>query len=576
MSTQGQNIVLPGMQGNVINKTLLNPTLSAPNPLNMNPLNQGFASNGVASTGAIGNGVGVVGGIGQTTGGGFTATQSFSSFQQSSISSASVESVAQSLGAALNEVPWMQFQVIAQPNMSLFMSDARLQAFIQSITQVTVASVTEEIVQQFNQTIQLLIAGINQTVSTRMASVTQNVLQQITSLSGSGGATAFQTLGATSTGGIATGVAVSSTAMGMSSSSSMSASTGSVTTGSFGFGGASVGGGIGGDATIGGPVPFIPLPSILPLPVGRPHRKKHRFDCPNKEDEGSCNCPEDTDDDKPRKKHRSECPNKDDRGTCGCSEDGGDKKTHKKHKPSCRNKDDRGTCDCPGDDDDNCPILFPNQKPINIPPPDLGNGTWIWTKEVIAGGGKVPRCARPFRKVITTKCPVNRLTVDVTCDNAYTIYVNGKLVGSGMNWAAAQRYTVTFENTNKVVVAVYAAQDTEQVGLICAGLVWNSQEKSPQGIPFITDATWKTVAANDFDMNFFREGFDDSNWENAVVQYPYGGGVWGAVAKPNANSVKGSPPPILGALTIPPAIPGVPRAPKAENAKVISLNDDSK
>ena len=207
-----------------------------------------------------------------------------------------------------------------------------------------------------------------------------------------------------------------------------------------------------------------------------------------------------------------------------------------------------------------------------MPPPDLASGAWIWTKEVIAGGGTVPGGARPFRKVITTKCPVNRLTIDITCDNIYTLYVNGKLVGSGMNWQAVQRYTVAFENTTKVTVAVYAGQDPgslAQVGLICAGVVWNSQERDPQGKPFATDATWKTDPNDKFDRKFLQPNFNDSNWENAVVEFPYGQGVWGPVAKPVVDSVPGSGPPGQGALTTTPAAPNVPAAPKVENAKVI-------
>ncbi|KAF8961825.1 hypothetical protein BDZ97DRAFT_1827333 [Flammula alnicola] len=237
--------------------------------------------------------------------------------------------------------------------------------------------------------------------------------------------------------------------------------------------------------------------------------------------------------------------------------------------PDCPNKDDKHHCDCP---DGSCPPLFPDQPPATASPPDLTKGFWIWTKEVVAGGGVVPGCARPFRKVVPgVDCPVNRLTIDITCDNMYTLYVNGKLVGSGIEFTTPQRYTVKFEDTNKVVVAVYAVQDPvslAQVGLICSGVVWNSQEKSPKETPFITDGTWKTFEGDNFDRNFIKEDFNDQSWKDAVVEGPYLTGPWaGKVAPPTETDQN------PGLKNIRPgAIPKVPDAPDAKPADVITSN----
>ena len=49
----------------------------------------------------------------------------------------------------------------------------------------------------------------------------------------------------------------------------------------------------------------------------------------------------------------------------------------------------------------------------------------------------------------------------MVCNNRYTLYVNGHLVGSGEVWNTPDHYTVEFEATKEVVVAVYAANEEQ-------------------------------------------------------------------------------------------------------------------
>jgi len=230
-------------------------------------------------------------------------------------------------------------------------------------------------------------------------------------------------------------------------------------------------------------------------------------------------------------------------------------------------------CPCPCPILDHCPILHPKQQPATVPPPDLTKANWIWTKEVIGKpNGVLPGAARPFRKGIKTKCPVNRVMIDITCDNYYTLYVNGKLVGSGDNWTIAQRYTVEFEQTTEVVIAVYAVQDpiyTQQVGLLSAGVVWNSQAKEPVGTTFITDESWKTFSSDNFDRNFIQSNFNDGGWEQAYSEGPYPTTApWaGRVVMPTKGSPNG---PGLKNIKSAPGQPIIPDAPAADPAKVIT------
>ncbi|KAK7049864.1 hypothetical protein VNI00_005294 [Paramarasmius palmivorus] len=207
------------------------------------------------------------------------------------------------------------------------------------------------------------------------------------------------------------------------------------------------------------------------------------------------------------------------------------------------------------------PITKPSTKPPSLP--DLGTASWIWTKEVLAGNP--PGGARPFRKAFTAKVPVDNLVIDITCDNYYTLYVNGYLVGSGRDWTKSQRYRVTFRPTYNVVVAVYGVQDTvyvAQAGVIASAVAWSSTQPNAPAFTFGTDASWKTVATPNFSNNFFTPGFDDSTWDDATVEGPYGMPPWGPVPKPIAYTPQNA-----GLNQLP---GGVPDAPDANAATVLT------
>ncbi|KAK7051318.1 hypothetical protein VNI00_004818 [Paramarasmius palmivorus] len=198
-------------------------------------------------------------------------------------------------------------------------------------------------------------------------------------------------------------------------------------------------------------------------------------------------------------------------------------------------------------------------KPPSLP--DLSTARWIWTKEA-EGGKKPPIGARPFRKTLTPKVPVDSLIVDITCDDAYSLYVNGYLVGSGRNWGTAQRYRVAFYPTCKLVIAIYGAQDPNVAGLIVSAVTWNSLLPDNPATTFVTDASWKTFANPTFSSKFIKPCFDDSTWDNATVEVAFGEAPWGGVVKPTGYTAQNP------ALTQLPS--GIPDAPKADAATVLT------
>ena len=156
----------------------------------------------------------------------------------------------------------------------------------------------------------------------------------------------------------------------------------------------------------------------------------------------------------------------------------------------------------------------------------LTNAKWIWTHEKVVSGGKA--YSRPFRHVVRTDTPVDRLTINISCDNKYTLYVNGLLVGRGQDWKTPDSYTVSFEARKDVLIAVYGSEEGggTPVALIAAGKVWSSRVGDSIEKEFVTDKTWKTWSKDKCDTKFFEPSYKDANWETATELHKYGEGVW--------------------------------------------------
>lgn len=93
----------------------------------------------------------------------------------------------ESLGSILCEVPWMKFRVIAEPDLSLFIKDVRIQALIQKITKRTVVDVRKQITEEFSETITRtmtqLVKEMTKTVDVHLSKVETSVVRQIEAVS---------------------------------------------------------------------------------------------------------------------------------------------------------------------------------------------------------------------------------------------------------------------------------------------------------------------------------------------------------------------------------------------------------
>ncbi len=131
---------------------------------------------------------------------------------------------------------------------------------------------------------------------------------------------------------------------------------------------------------------------------------------------------------------------------------------------------------------------------------------WIWSpayeKELEAPGD----CY--FRKSFNLGTPENG-TVQIAADDAYELYVNGRLVGSGDNWKSLDTYDITkFLISGANTVAVCATNKEEgSAGIVARVAV------QPQGgthISYSTDATWKTSLKEFPQWN--KPRFQDTQW----------------------------------------------------------------
>ncbi len=128
-----------------------------------------------------------------------------------------------------------------------------------------------------------------------------------------------------------------------------------------------------------------------------------------------------------------------------------------------------------------------------------------------------------FRKAIELNGDEN-VVIDITCDDGYRLYFNGRLIGSDKNWQSVERYDVTANAVKgRNVVAVQA--ENGSVGP--AGLYVKVESQSGETkSTFCTDKSWKF---NTIPMPGWRfSSFDDKTWKPAFEQVKFrGGGPWG-------------------------------------------------
>jgi mono/diheme cytochrome c family protein len=141
-------------------------------------------------------------------------------------------------------------------------------------------------------------------------------------------------------------------------------------------------------------------------------------------------------------------------------------------------------------------------------------GKWIWN-EAGAAQAAAPETIY-LRKIITLQEMPTEARAFVTCDNVYTLFINGKKVSSGDTWdqpgvADIRAYLVKGEN----VIAVKAVNEGDQpnpAGFFFFASVWQNHDDRPATVmDFASDSSW-TWSAHESD-GWQNMGFVAQDWK---------------------------------------------------------------
>ncbi|KAK7439357.1 hypothetical protein VKT23_017582 [Stygiomarasmius scandens] len=162
-------------------------------------------------------------------------------------------------------------------------------------------------------------------------------------------------------------------------------------------------------------------------------------------------------------------------------------------------------------------VPIAGSQPISLTP-----SRTIWSSDAPDGGGLTPPETRVFRRTVTLPPGHTSASAQVLieCDNEYSLYINGRFIGTGTDWHNAGRYTVNNIQGQEVVIAVYAINDapTSFAGLSAALDITSSDPSTCSNncqshTYVVTDDQWKVN--NNVPSGFEQLGFDDSNWASA-------------------------------------------------------------
>ena len=146
---------------------------------------------------------------------------------------------------------------------------------------------------------------------------------------------------------------------------------------------------------------------------------------------------------------------------------------------------------------------------------------WIWHSSGDATHS-FPAETRYFRKQFEVK-EVSRLALEVTADNSFALYLDGRLVAEGNDWNRSQSVATRLSIGPHVLAARATNESPGPAGLLVSGGVL----PLGQGAPIQTDRSWKTASQVPPGDGWTQIGFDDSGWTRASDLGVLGSGPWG-------------------------------------------------
>jgi hypothetical protein len=116
----------------------------------------------------------------------------------------------------------------------------------------------------------------------------------------------------------------------------------------------------------------------------------------------------------------------------------------------------------------------------------------IWSSDI--AGGRLPAAGetRSFRHQLVLDADVDAATCVVTCDNGFELYVNGKKIGTGDNWADPKSFDLSsglLKGTNQIVVVGRNAGSSPNIAALFFQV--NVALKGGARVRMATDASWE-------------------------------------------------------------------------------------
>ena len=116
----------------------------------------------------------------------------------------------------------------------------------------------------------------------------------------------------------------------------------------------------------------------------------------------------------------------------------------------------------------------------------------IWSGDI--AGGRLPAAGetRSFRRQLALDADVESATCVVTCDNGFELYVNGKKIGGGDNWADPKSFDLSsalLKGANQVVVVGSNAGSSPNVAALFFQV--NVSLKGGARVRMATDTSWE-------------------------------------------------------------------------------------
>ncbi|KAJ7190113.1 hypothetical protein GGX14DRAFT_701907 [Mycena pura] len=169
--------------------------------------------------------------------------------------------------------------------------------------------------------------------------------------------------------------------------------------------------------------------------------------------------------------------------------------------------------------------------------------TWSWANNVDPLTGFAPIGNAVFRVTLPATAPVKsplvNISISITVDNGYSLYLNGTLIGNGVDFDEPDLWVVgDFDGSRPAqftVLATNYADAPNPAGFI--GKFEITSPLDPAAVTFVTGPGrgWKVVP---FVPDTFTDpSLDDSSWPDVIGEGQVPVGPWGAIPNPVLRSL---------------------------------------